>query len=72
MESLDELKARRARLAGIRYGGASRVKHGNKDTQFRSDEDLARAIRDLDDRIARTEGRGRPRFDRAVYIGKGL
>ena len=72
MDRLDELRARRARLERLRYGGAARVKHGDKDTQYRSEAELARALADLDARIARAEGRSQPRFERLIYGGKGL
>ena len=51
MASLTELQAWREELLAARAAGTQRVEHGDRVVAYRSDREMAAALRDLDRRI---------------------
>jgi len=49
-------------LRNARATGAKRVRHGDRETEFMSDAELAAAIADIERRIAAASGRKVPRI----------
>lgn len=61
MATVEELKLQRQALERVLSTGASAVRHGDKSVQYRSAEEVERAIKRLDVSIAQLEGRRRRR-----------
>ena len=51
MPSLDTLRTWREELLAARAAGTQRVEHGDRVVAYRSDREMAAALRDLDRRI---------------------
>ena len=52
MATLEELRGRRDALHKVRANGTRAVQHGDKRVEYRSDNEIAAAIADLDRQIA--------------------
>lgn len=59
--TLEQMKARLEGLLEARFSGVRVVHYEGKRVEYESAADLARAIADLERRIAKAEGRGRSR-----------
>jgi len=59
---LDELKSRKASLEASLYSGAQMVRHGDKQINNRSVEEIRKALDELNGEIAAEEGRKRSRI----------
>ena len=70
MTTLATLQTQLANLREVRASGRRSVAYQNGRVEFRSDEELAAAIADIERRIAALQG-GRPHTI-VVYTSKGL
>lgn len=68
-ETVEEMREQLARLRKSRASGASKVVFRDRETWFKSDAEMAAAIRDLEERIARAEGTTRPTIINVRNLG---
>lgn len=66
--TLDQMKARLEGLLEARFAGVRVVSYEGRRVEYESAADIARAIADLERRIARAEGRGRSRVVRTYAV----
>lgn len=66
--TLEQMKARLAALLEARFSGVRSVAYEGKRVEYESAAALASAIADLEDRIAKAEGKGRSRVRRAYAV----
>jgi len=71
MADLQQLTTWLGKLRAARATGLRSVRHGDREMTYRSDDDLAKAIRDLENQIAGETGTRRSRR-RLTTTSKGL
>lgn len=59
-ETVEQLREQLAKLQKTRASGASKIEFRDRSTWFKTDAEMAAAIRDLEERIAKAEGVTRP------------
>jgi len=69
--TLEQLKTQREALQAARFNGVLTVRAGDKLVTYKSDADLRAAMGDLEQEIAKAEGRVRARSIR-TYCSKEL
>lgn len=67
-----EIRAQIAALRKARASGLSSIRHRDRELRYKSDADMASAIRDLEDQLADQTGGGRRRRSRTTTTCKGL
>jgi hypothetical protein len=72
MPTQEKLNAQLEALKKARRSGLRRVRFGDREMEYRSDADLAAAIRDLENEISATEGAPRRRRYFYPMTSKGL
>ncbi|WP_412057102.1 phage head-tail joining protein [Bartonella sp. DGB2] len=68
---LEDLKKQRAQLETALYSGTQSLKHGDKQIIYKTTADIRRALDDLDEQIAKLEGRGKIKIFN-LYPSRGL